>query len=390
MPLTEEGYQRPSYDEIVAQKEQRARELFGQDIDTSEQTALGKFIRINAYDLSKSYEDLENVYYARFPNTASGVSLDRLCTFAGITRNPAEIASHNVKVIGDVGKEIQMGELIVGTPDGVTFYNSSAATIGDSGYENVVFTCTTPGSIGNVGEITQIVNPVLGINDIEYINVETLGKDIESDYDLRKRFSIAISGAGACTPDSIRGAVARVQTVESVKVEFNENDTEDAAGRPPHSFEVYVYGGDDYEQEIAETIFDKKPVGIKTVTTSNEQYQVHKTIIDSGGYTHDIYFSKVAEITTYIKVEIKVDTSYSASGETQIKNKLISYIDSLGVGGKSVTSAMYSYIFDVAGVVEVQTVKQSLNGINYSSDTIQFAPSEVPTTNQNVIQVSVI
>lgn len=89
--LTEQGYHRPTYDEILESKEQLARTLFGEDIETSEQTPLGKFIRIGAYDLSKAYEDIENVYYARFPNTASGISLDRLCVFVGISRNPGNL-----------------------------------------------------------------------------------------------------------------------------------------------------------------------------------------------------------------------------------------------------------------------------------------------------------
>ena len=79
MGLDNNGYQRPTYDDIVKAKILKAQELFGADIDTDEKTAFGKFIRIGAYDLAKAYEDIENVYYARFPNTATGDSLDRLC-----------------------------------------------------------------------------------------------------------------------------------------------------------------------------------------------------------------------------------------------------------------------------------------------------------------------
>ena len=54
--LSEKGYHRPTYEEILADKIQTAKELFGEDIDTGGQTALGKFIRIGAYDLAKAYE----------------------------------------------------------------------------------------------------------------------------------------------------------------------------------------------------------------------------------------------------------------------------------------------------------------------------------------------
>ena len=45
----------------------------------------------------------------RSPNTASGISLDRICPFAGITRNPATYAQHSVKITGAAGVVIISG-----------------------------------------------------------------------------------------------------------------------------------------------------------------------------------------------------------------------------------------------------------------------------------------
>ena len=47
MVLTEKGFQRPTYDDLLAAQVARAKKLFGEDIDTSGQSILGKFIRIN-------------------------------------------------------------------------------------------------------------------------------------------------------------------------------------------------------------------------------------------------------------------------------------------------------------------------------------------------------
>ena len=65
--LTETGYTRRTYDEIIDDKIERAQELFGEDIETDETTPLGKFIRINAYDQALAEEEAEAIYYARFP-----------------------------------------------------------------------------------------------------------------------------------------------------------------------------------------------------------------------------------------------------------------------------------------------------------------------------------
>ena len=101
MGLTDKGYIRRTYDDILKDKIERAKELFGENIDTSDLSVLGKFLRINAYDQAMAEEEIEAVYYARFPNTASGQSLDRLAAFVGISRNPATPAVYSVRVHGD-------------------------------------------------------------------------------------------------------------------------------------------------------------------------------------------------------------------------------------------------------------------------------------------------
>ena len=44
MAITGQGYQRPSYEELLDAKIELAQELFGTDIDTSDASILGKII----------------------------------------------------------------------------------------------------------------------------------------------------------------------------------------------------------------------------------------------------------------------------------------------------------------------------------------------------------
>lgn len=131
MVLTEKGFRRPAYDELLAAQERRARELFGEDIDTSGQSVLGKFIRINVQDLSECYELLEGIYYARFPNSARGQSLDRLCAFAGVVRDPATAAKLKVRFYGNKGAVIPAAFSVAG--GGQTFYVDKDYTVGEAG-----------------------------------------------------------------------------------------------------------------------------------------------------------------------------------------------------------------------------------------------------------------
>lgn len=386
--LNENGYHRPTYSEILNTKIQKAKELFGEDIETSERTPLGKFIRINAYDLSKAYEDLEMTYYARFPNTSSGISLDRLCTFAGITRNPATAAHHTIKVFGEAGTSVGMGGFVVSSKDEITFYNSNNFTIPDSGSIEIEVECTLSGEIGNVDTITDIVNPVSEIERIEYIGIITFGENPESDFDLRKRFSLAIAGAGSANINAIRSALLRVPTVISAGVIENNTDTTDSKGRPPRSFECFVYGGEGHEQEIAETIFDKAPIGIKTCSTSTSPIQ--KTVLDDGGYEHIIRFSRTEDINVYVKIKYKKDNTFEANGEEQIRNALIEYINSLGVGSDVIISTLYGHIHSVTGVVEVTDLQISTNGTTYTQNNIVVEDWQVSQTEASKILLEVV
>lgn len=349
MPLTENGYHRPTYDEILEAKIQTAKEFFGEDIETSEQTPFGKFIRIGAKDLAKAYEDVEAIYYARFPNTSSGVSLDRLCPFVGITRNPATYAEHNVLITGDAGTEVE--EIIVcGKDSEVTFHNIESFIIPESGSISIVVQCETAGKVGNVSVIDEIVNPIAGVNTVEYTGTVKHGEDNESDYNLRKRFYSTSEGAGSTNANSIRAAILRVPTVKSASVISNDTN-EIVDGRPPHTFECFVYGGEEYQQEIAQAIYNKKAIGIQTCSTSDNPVEIE--IVDDGGTKHPITFSICENVPIYITVKYKKNNKFSTDGEVQIKNALIEHINNLGVGADVVISSLYGYIYSIEGVIDV-------------------------------------
>ena len=90
-----------------------------------------------------------------------------------------------------------------------------------------------------------------------------------------------------------------------------------------------------------------------------------------------------------VTVTIKTDVTYTQDGEAAIKNKVVSYIDGLGVGSSVVSSAMYSRVFEVTGVTEVVSITQGKQGQEQSSATIVCSESEVPVTSATNITVVV-
>lgn len=367
MGLTEKGYQRRSYDDILNDKILRAKELFGEDIDTSDLTPLGKFIRINAYDQALAEEEAEAIYYSAFPDTASGQSLDRLLIFAGINREPATAATFKVKFSGNPGAAVPVG-FLVGTESGLTYYVTQEATIGDDGTCEATVDCTTAGEIGNenASAISVIVNPDVNILAVEGIGRLSMGQEEESDSVLRVRFKAAIQGAGSCNENAIRAALLRVPTVTSAGIIVNATDEVDENGRQPRSFECYVTGGLDRTQEIAETIFEKKPLGIKTHGSQSAVVQ------DEGGNDHVIRFSYTEEVVVSVEVSVKTDDKFEATGVEDIQSNVASYIDSLGVGTAVIFSSLYGCIYSVAGVKEVLNMTISTDGETYGTSNIDI------------------
>lgn len=384
MAVNENGYVRPTYDELLELRIVQAQELFGENIDTSDASPLGKFIRLAVQDLADAYEAQEIIYYARFPHTATGQSLDRLMPFAGISRNPATRAQHEIQFTGTAGHTIESG-FLVGTTGDEEFYLISDLTLDENGDGVGIVECAEAGTIGNVtlGSITEIVNPDANVSGIAHTGIEAIGTDEESDTELRERFEVAISGSGSATADAIKGAVMRVTGVRGCLVIENDSDAA-VDGVPAHSFETYVHSDDSSDQQVAEAIFSKKPLGIKT------HGDVSVSVVDASGNAQTVKFSRVAETAIYVKVSITKDTHFELDGVEQIKTALIEYVGGLLAGDDVILSNMYRYIFGVAGVVDVTSLTLSSDGSTYNAANIPIGVGSVATLSADNIEVTVV
>lgn len=383
MVLTEKGFQRPTFDDLLAAQEARAKELFGEDIDTSGQSVFGKLLRINVSDLAECYELLEDVYYARFPGSARGQSLDRLCTFAGVVRDPATPARLKVRFYGNAGAVIPAAFMISG--GGQTFFVDAHSAVGEDGIVECFASCTESGEAGNLpaGTAIEIVNPAADLEQVELVGIDTYGRERETDLSLRIRFGQSVAGAGSATVDAIRGAVSRVALVDGVAI--IENDTEETiSGRPPHSFECYVLAPESQDLYIAEAIFSKKPLGIKSIG------EVEMQVLDEGKRPHTIRFSRTIKRMVHIRAKVLTNQFFESSGIDQIKTSLLEYINNLANGDSVYLSSLYGYIHEVHGVVNVQELLLSSDGTAYTAVNLPIGEHEVARSDVERIEIEVV
>ena len=386
--LDDLGFHRPTYAELLAEQETRARQLFGDDIETGEATALGKYIRLNVYDYARIYELAEKIYYARFPNFATGVQLDRLTPFANISRNPATVARHIVEFYGIAGKTVEQGSLVA-TGDGVTFYTLEDVTMQDEGLglgtARVTVECTEFGTVGNVavGEIDRMGNPNGYVREVRHIALKLLAKDAETDKALRERFHDVVKGTGSGTWEALYGALGRITNVDGVVIV--ENDTAETVGTmPPHSFQCYIVAPNTLDQQIGQTIFDKKPIGIKPLG------EVEVTVLDSAGSAHVMRFSRAIEKQISLQATIKKTTSYPEDGTEQIKTNIANLINGLSNGDDVILSRLYSAIHAVEGVAEVADLKIKAGDGAFAAANIICLPAEFARIQKENIDLTVV
>lgn len=384
MPLTNLGYERPTFDDIVETQIERAKKLFGEDIDTNDNTPLGKYIRLNAADFADVYELLETIYYSRFPNTATGVSLDRLSPFVGISRNPATYAVHNIRFIGVAGEYVPEA-FEVSVADGTLVYHTyERYLIGESGMVDGVVYCETAGTAGNVptGKIDTIVSPDVNVESIVHLGIEEYADDVETDISLRKRWSDTLSGAGSDSKSAIKSAIMQVPQVKGAEIIENETDAT-VDGIPPHSFKCYVLAPDTQDQLVANAIYSKKPMGIRAVGDVSVEF------VDDYGITRTLSFSRTLEKTIYIKMAITKNQYFETDGVEQIQTAIAEYINNLANGEAVYLSSIYGYIYKAAGVVNVSSLEMSTNGSTYSVGNISVGVGEVARIDTANIEVVV-
>ena len=350
--VTERGFRRPTYVELLNAIEYKARELFGERANLTVRSPLGIFLRIFAWMLNILFALMEDVYNSRFVDTAVGTSLYNLGRAIGLSLLPAQKASGYITFTGAAGTAIPSG-FLVKTVAGYQYAVLVDGRIGADGTVILPVQAVGTGADYNAdaGTVKEIVNPLDGVSSCVNASAMTGGRWRESDEEFRDRYYKSVDFAGGVNADAIAGEILQnVEGVYSAICYENDTDEVDALGLPPHSFEVVAYGG--LDEEVAKAIFRRKAGGIQTYGG--------KTIpvVALNGQSYDIHFSRPATVPIYIKVyDLETDTNFPWDGESRIKAALISFIGGdvqggLPIGTDVLYMALPGAILSVPGVVD--------------------------------------
>lgn len=122
--VTNAGFVPKRFNEIITSLQGNAKPIFqdlvkpGEEVDTSDTSTIGRLIGLIAPDLDEVWQSLQQVYQAFDPNSATGVALDNIVQYMGVTRQIGRPTVLGASVWGLLGTSMSQGQVIRGaTPD---------------------------------------------------------------------------------------------------------------------------------------------------------------------------------------------------------------------------------------------------------------------------------
>lgn len=247
------------------------------------------------------------------------------------------------------------------------------------------FRCDTAGAITPaIGSVNQIVTSYAGWDSVENNVTANTGRDAETDISLRQRWAKSIYHRASGMTEAITAALYDVAGVTFAQTYENDTNDTDADGRPPHSIEAIVQGGN--VQDIANTIWRVHAGGITTFGS------VTQTVYDSQDIPHDISFNRPTLVPIYLQITVTAnpEKELSAAAISLIKSAIISQISSQSVGQDVILQSLYGTIYTTtSGAVGYMQIQGSTDGTTYSADNIEINSRSLATIDAANINVTI-
>jgi len=230
-----------------------------------------------------------------------------------------------------------------------------------------------------INTVTASISTIANVVSITNYDTFTVGRLKETDSELRIRHQRNPQTAKNSTARAIFSRLSNISGVSLVRIFENTQQVTDSDGRPPHTFECIVEGGN--SQVIAENIFDSKPVGVGTY--GSQDYVVE----DYVGNLSGVSWSRPNPQYVNVKVTYNRynEEAFPDNAMQAIKDALVEYGDNLGLDVDIIPQRMYGVVYNtVSGIgslsIEVGT---SLTPTSALPDLVQYTTSTIPISKRD-------
>lgn len=172
----------------------------------------------------------------------------------------------------------------------------------------VAATATATGPTVMLAGDARMAVAISGVVDVATTADATVGRARETDAEFWSRHLSTLSRNGTRTPDATEDRLLELAGVEAARLIENETPATDADGRPAHSFEPIVLGGN--SAEIAALIAAHKPWGIRSwgqTETINVPVGRHGSVVGIG-------ITRPTELYLHLEITVTEGEGWPSSG----------------------------------------------------------------------------
>ncbi len=208
------------------------------------------------------------------------------------------------------------------------------------------------------GSITEIVTTIVGFSSCCNLPSPVYGRLMETDTEFRQSYIRKIASRSSMMLESITAAILEeVEGVESATGYENDGNATDSDGRPPHTIEIVVDGGND--ADIAAQILKKKAAGIGTYGS------VAVDVPDVFGGTIPVRFNRPQSVNVWMKVNITKNPQQAMPPNyiSLVRESVLEFWAGIKAGESVMMQDIYPYI------------KEKCTGIGYI-DIAAYATTE--------------
>ncbi len=375
--VTEQGFVLKTYSDILKSIEENLKTKFGQEWELNLYSPEGAMLMIISDELSKAWEGAKQAYFSAYLDSSTGIQLD----YHGkdeeppIPRSQGNYSVTTLEFVTDREMSIPKNTLVKKRETEFTYITTQNLIIDSSFKGQVQAIATEYGSDHNsiIGEITELVNNIVGVVSVSNITPASGGEGIEKDIYYRERIRTSRQSKGGSTVDTITAELLKLTTINNVLVLENTTDEIDLNGIKPGHIRTYIDGVD--SEEVAKIIHKYKAAGIES--EGDRTYEVE----NSGGQVTTERFYMMTKVQFYIKINI-TDTAAVGTVTEQlkadIKNVIIDYIESIQKGGMKSQARRI-----VVNQIESRAYSVSNNILELNA-TVGLSPNPVGTANVDI------
>lgn len=267
-----------------------------------------------------AWEAAQLVYQQFDPSRATGPSQSGLVQLNGINRLDASPSNAQEVLTGTPFAPIPAGQLVSDVNNVNQWATTTDVVLDGSGAATVTVRCTVTGPIeAPAGTLTNIVTPYPGLASVTNPAAATVGRNLETDTELRQRRDQSTMAPAASPVESVKANVSNVPGVTYSRVRQNNKLVTDSNGIPGKCVAAVVVGGEPLD--IAMTLLARTGVVAEWFGSSS------LTLFDVQGEPYVVRWTVPTPAPIFIELTLEIINPqvFPADGIQQIKEAIRTY-----------------------------------------------------------------